>query len=88
MTKRKNNRISDGTSIEEGIIHIGGERLKVDYLLPNNISITMFLLCENIKKWNPSSEVDFVNHPKSYPNDEPQRRCPDYYSFTFPRIFF
>ena len=21
--------------------------------------------------------VDFVNHPKSYPNDEPQRRCPD-----------
>ena len=22
-------------------------------------------------------KVDFVNHPKSYPNDEPQRRCPD-----------
>ncbi len=21
--------------------------------------------------------VDFVSHPKSYPNDEPQRRCPD-----------
>ena len=21
--------------------------------------------------------ADFVNHPKSYPNDEPQRRCPD-----------
>ncbi len=32
---------SDGLSIEEGIIHIGGERLKVDYLVPNNISITM-----------------------------------------------
>ena len=21
--------------------------------------------------------ANFVNHPKSYPNDEPQRRCPD-----------
>jgi UDP-glucuronate decarboxylase len=22
-------------------------------------------------------KVNFINHPKSYPNDEPQRRCPD-----------
>ena len=31
-----------------------------------------------LKKINDTKiEGSVVNHPKSYPNDEPQRRCPD-----------
>ncbi len=30
-----------------------------------------------LKKMNNNVKAKFINHPKSYPNDEPQRRCPD-----------
>ncbi len=30
-----------------------------------------------LKKMNKDVKAKFINHPKSYPNDEPQRRCPD-----------
>ena len=35
----------------------------------------IFKLLKSISK--EKIRADFVKHPKSYPNDEPQRRCPD-----------
>ena len=29
------------------------------------------------KIYDKEIKVNFIKHPKSYPNDEPQRRCPD-----------
>lgn len=68
------------TDAIEGFIRViclgkTGEAYNIGNNKPEVSVKKIFEVFKNIHKSNISA--DFVNHPKSYPNDEPKRRCPD-----------